>query len=126
MRTKYGGWIVLTGFGLAALVAVLAIFRWNDATNAATTISATTSLVGAVASAFLGSGSNPWGRREQRPLASGRKRCSGGNGRVATRERQPAPGGDKEMKHPTAGGKVSRVVYAMTNPHLAPRQRPVR
>jgi hypothetical protein len=77
MRIRYGLGIVLTGFGLAALVSVLAIFRWNDATNAATAISATTSLVGAVAGAFLGSGSDPWGKREQRPLASGRKRCSG-------------------------------------------------
>jgi membrane associated rhomboid family serine protease len=76
MRIRYGLWIVLTGFGLAALVSVLAIFRWNDATNAAMGISATTSLVGAVTGAFLGSRSDPWGRREQRPFASGRKRCS--------------------------------------------------
>jgi hypothetical protein len=111
---------------LAALVSVLAIFRWNDATNAAAAISATTSLVGAVAGAFLGSGSDPWGKREQRPLASGRKRCSGRQ-RPCCHPRAPtSSGGDKEMKHPTAGGKVSRVINAMPNPHLAPRQRPVR
>jgi len=56
MRIRYGLGIVLTGFGLAALVSVLAIFRWNDATNVSTAISATTSLVGAVANAFLGLG----------------------------------------------------------------------
>lgn len=54
MRIRYGLWIILTGFGLVALVSVVAIFRWNDATNAAAVIGATTSLVGTVAGAFLG------------------------------------------------------------------------
>lgn len=54
MRIKYGLWIILAGFGLVALVSVVAIFRWDDAANAAVVIGATTSLVGTVAGAFLG------------------------------------------------------------------------
>ena len=54
MRIRYGLLIILAGFVLVALVSVVAIFRWDDATNTAAVIGATTSLVGTVVGAFLG------------------------------------------------------------------------
>jgi hypothetical protein len=54
LRIRYGLWIILSGFVLVALVAVVSIFRWDEVTNAATIIGATTSLVGTVVGSFLG------------------------------------------------------------------------
>ena len=54
LRIRYGLWIILAGFLLVALVSVVSIFRWEDVTNVATVIGATTSLVGTVVGAFLG------------------------------------------------------------------------
>jgi uncharacterized membrane protein len=54
MRIRYGLLIILAGFVLVALVSVVAIFRWDDATNTSAVIGATTSLVGTVVGAFLG------------------------------------------------------------------------
>ena len=54
LRLRYGLWIILTGFALVALISVVSIFRWEDVTNIATVIGATTSLVGTVVGAFLG------------------------------------------------------------------------
>jgi hypothetical protein len=54
LRIKYGLWIILSGFALVALIAVISIFRWSDVTSVATVIGATTSLVGTVVGSFLG------------------------------------------------------------------------
>ena len=54
LRLKYGLLIILTGFALVALMAIISIFKWEDVTNVATVIGATTSLVGTVVGAFLG------------------------------------------------------------------------
>jgi hypothetical protein len=54
MRLRYGLLIILAGFVLVALIAIISIYRWEDVTNVATVIGATTSLVGTVVGAFLG------------------------------------------------------------------------
>src|SRR5215213_3218566 len=54
MRLRYGLLIILAGFGLVALIALISIYKWEDVTNVATVIGATTSLVGTVVGAFLG------------------------------------------------------------------------
>ncbi len=54
MRIRYGFWIILAGFTLVAFISVVSIFRWEDVTNVATVIGATTSLVGTVVGSFLG------------------------------------------------------------------------
>ena len=54
LRIRYGLWIILAGFLLVALASVVSVFRWEDVTNVATVIGATTSLVGTVVGAFLG------------------------------------------------------------------------
>jgi uncharacterized membrane protein YqjE len=54
MRLRYGLLIILAGFGLVALIALISIYKWDDVTNVATVIGATTSLVGTVVGAFLG------------------------------------------------------------------------
>lgn len=54
MRLRYGLLIILAGFALVAVIAIISIYRWEDVTNVATVIGATTSLVGTVVGAFLG------------------------------------------------------------------------
>lgn len=54
MRLRYRLLIILAGFGLVALVALISIYKWEDVTNVATVIGATTSLVGTVVGDFLG------------------------------------------------------------------------
>lgn len=54
IRLRYGLLIILAGFVLVALIVIISIYRWEDVTNVATVIGATTSLVGTVVGAFLG------------------------------------------------------------------------
>ena len=54
MRVRYGFWVVIAGFGLVAVVALLAIYRWTTASDVATIISSITGVVGTVVGAFFG------------------------------------------------------------------------
>jgi hypothetical protein len=54
MRILYGFWVVVLGFGLVALVALAAIYKWTTAAEVATVVSSITGVVGTVVGAFFG------------------------------------------------------------------------
>ncbi len=53
LRLRYGFWIIMTGFALVFLIALIATFRWSEVTSVATVVGAVASLVGTVVGAFF-------------------------------------------------------------------------
>jgi hypothetical protein len=54
LRLRHGFWIIITGFALVFIIALIATFRWAEVTSVATVVGAVTSLVGTVVGAFFG------------------------------------------------------------------------
>jgi len=54
LRLRYGFWIIITGFALVFVIALISTFRWAEVTSVATVVGAVASLVGTVVGAFFG------------------------------------------------------------------------
>jgi hypothetical protein len=51
---KYGFWVIIIGFILVAVIFIVAIFKWQEASDVTAVVGAFTGLVGTVVGAFFG------------------------------------------------------------------------
>jgi uncharacterized membrane protein len=54
VRSKYGFWIVIIGFGVVLAVFIFSIEKWTDAKDVTAAVGAVTGVVGTLAGAFFG------------------------------------------------------------------------
>lgn len=54
IRIKYGFWVIIVGFLFVAAVFIIAIIKWNNASDVTAVVGAFTGLVGTVVGAFFG------------------------------------------------------------------------
>jgi uncharacterized membrane protein len=54
IHIKYGFWVIIIGFILVTVIFIVAIFKWQEASDVTAVVGAFTGLVGTVVGAFFG------------------------------------------------------------------------